>query len=62
MPRRREVQKRPVQPDPKYGEKMLTRFVNVLMRDGKKAVAEGIMYDTFDVVEPRDLHHRDPIA
>lgn len=51
MPRRREIQKREVIPDPKYGEKMLTRFVNVLMRDGKKATAEQIMYDTLDVIE-----------
>ncbi len=51
MPRRREVAKREVIPDPKYGEKMLTRFVNVLMRDGKKSTAEQIMYDTLDVIE-----------
>ena len=51
MPRRREVPKREVIPDPKYGEKMLTRFVNVLMRDGKKSTAEQIMYDTLDVIE-----------
>ena len=51
MPRRREIPKREVIPDPKYGEKSLTRFVNVLMRDGKKSTAERIMYDTLDVIE-----------
>ena len=51
MPRRREVQKRTVLPDPKFGETMLTRFVNVLMRDGKKSTAEQIVYDTLDVIE-----------
>jgi small subunit ribosomal protein S7 len=51
MPRRREVQKRTVLPDPKYGETLLTRFVNVLMRDGKKSTAEQIVYDTLDVIE-----------
>ncbi len=53
MPRRREVAKRPVNPDPKYGEKSLTRFVNILMRDGKKATAESIMYNTLDAVEEK---------
>lgn len=53
MPRRREVQKRPVLPDPKFGETLLTRFVNVLMRDGKKSTAEQIVYDTLDVIEEK---------
>ncbi len=51
MPRRREVPKREVLPDPKFGEVMLTQFVNVLMRDGKKSTAEQIVYDTLDVIE-----------
>ncbi len=53
MPRRREIQKREVEPDPKYGEKMLTRFVNILMRDGKKSTAEGLMYGALDGVEEK---------
>ena len=53
MPRRRVIQSRKVNPDPKYGEEILTRFVNVLMRDGKKATAERIMYETLDVVEQK---------
>ena len=40
MPRRREVIKRPVQPDPKFNDKMVGRFTNVIMRDGKKSIAE----------------------
>lgn len=48
MPRRRVVAKRPILPDPKYGDKLLTQFVNVLMRDGKKSTAETIIYDTLD--------------
>ncbi|MEC9439775.1 MAG: 30S ribosomal protein S7 [Myxococcota bacterium] len=51
MPRRREVQKRPVLPDPKFGEQLVTEFINCMMRDGKKSVAESIMYDTFEQVE-----------
>ena len=51
MPRRRVVQKREVLPDPKFGEQILTQFVNVLMRDGKKSTAERIVYDTLDEVE-----------
>lgn len=44
MPRRREVPKRDVLPDPKFGSVELTKFMNVLMIDGKKAVAERIVY------------------
>lgn len=51
MPRRRVVQKREVLPDPKFGEQILTQFVNVLMRDGKKSTAERIVYDTLTEVE-----------
>ncbi len=53
MPRRRVVAKRPILPDPKYGDKLLTQFVNVLMRDGKKSTAEQIMYDTLDAIEKK---------
>ncbi|MFP4183190.1 MAG: 30S ribosomal protein S7 [Halorhodospira sp.] len=44
MPRRREVPKRKILPDPKYGSEVLTKFVNMVMRDGKRSVAERIMY------------------
>ena len=50
MPRRRDVPERPIDPDPKYGKTLLTRFVNALMRDGKKSVAERILYDALDEI------------
>ncbi len=53
MPRRREVPKRKVQPDPKYRNRMVSKFVNKLMYDGKKSVAERILHGTFDIIEQR---------
>jgi small subunit ribosomal protein S7 len=53
MPRRREVPKRRVLPDPKYGDDFVTKFMNVIMQDGKKAVAEQIVYGAFEVIEER---------
>lgn len=50
MPRRREVPVRQVLPDPKYHNTMLTKFVNMIMLDGKKSVAEGIMYGAIDTM------------
>lgn len=60
MPRRREVPKRKVLPDPKYGEVLVTKFCNSLMKDGKKAVAEGIMYRSLDMVHERT--REDPVS
>jgi small subunit ribosomal protein S7 len=51
MPRRREVSKRRTQPDPKYGDRLVGRFTNVLMRDGKKSTAEHILYGAFEIIE-----------
>ena len=53
MPRRREVPKRHIIPDPKYKDKLVSKFTNTLMFDGKKAVAEGILYGAFDVIGER---------
>ena len=53
MPRRREVPKRDVLPDPKFGSVELTKFMNVLMIDGKKAVAERIVYGALAQVEKK---------
>jgi small subunit ribosomal protein S7 len=53
MPRRREVPKRKIIPDPKYKDKLVSKFTNTLMYDGKKAVAEGILYGAFDVIGER---------
>lgn len=44
MPRRRVVAKRPVLPDPKFGSQRVARFINMVMRSGKKSVAERIVY------------------
>ncbi|AKU93703.1 SSU ribosomal protein S7p (S5e) [Labilithrix luteola] len=53
MPRRREVPKRRIIPDPKYKDKLVSKFTNTLMFDGEKAVAEGILYGSFDVIGER---------
>jgi small subunit ribosomal protein S7 len=53
MPRRREVPKRPILPDPKHGDQVVAKFINVLMRDGKKSVAEQIMYGALDLMAKR---------
>ncbi|MEW5839121.1 MAG: 30S ribosomal protein S7 [Pseudomonadota bacterium] len=53
MPRRREVPVRQVLPDPKFHNTMLTKFVNMIMLDGKKAVAEGIMYGAIDTMQAK---------
>lgn len=51
MPRRREVPKREILPDPKFSSPDVTKFVNVIMLDGKKAVAERIVYGAFAQIE-----------
>ena len=53
MPRRRRVPKRPLLPDPKFKSTLVTRFVNNLMSDGKKSVAESIFYDAVTIIESR---------
>jgi small subunit ribosomal protein S7 len=53
MPRRREVPKRDVLPDPKFHDQTVAKFVNVIMRDGKKSIAERTIYDAFDIVAER---------
>ncbi len=53
MPRRREVPKRKILADPKYHDILVSKFMNVVMQDGKKAVAEQIVYGAFDVVQDR---------
>ena len=50
MPRRREVPKREILPDPKFNHPEVAKFINVLMTRGKKSVAEGIVYRAFDVI------------
>ena len=53
MPRRREVPKREIAPDPKYGSVLVSKFINGLMRQGKKSTARGIFYDAMDLVADR---------
>ena len=53
MSRRRRPEKRVILPDPKFGDQVLSKFMNNLMLDGKKAVAEGIVYSALDVVEAK---------
>jgi small subunit ribosomal protein S7 len=53
MPRRREVPKRNILPDPKFGSQEVSKFVNVLMTGGKKSVAERILYGAFEQVEQK---------
>ena len=53
MPRRREVPKRKILADPKFHDRTVSKFVNVLMSGGKKSTAERILYDALDLVENR---------
>ena len=59
MPRRREVPKREILQDPKFGSQEVSKFVNVLMVSGKKSVAERIIYGAFDQVQSKS--GKDPI-
>jgi small subunit ribosomal protein S7 len=60
MPRRRVVAKREILPDPKYHDRLVSKFVNSLMLDGKKSIAEGILYGALDIVEER-TRGEDPV-
>ena len=60
MPRRREVPKREILPDPKYGNVELAKFMNVIMQGGKKAVAERIVYGALEQIEKKNPG-RDPL-
>ena len=51
--RRRQAKKRPLLPDPKFNDQLVTRFVNMMMWDGKKSVAFRIFYDAIDIVEEK---------
>ena len=53
MPRRRRVPKRPILPDPVYHNQVVTKFINGLMRKGKRSLAEGIFYSAMDLIEER---------
>lgn len=53
MPRKGRIPRRDVLPDPKYHSKLVTKFVNGIMWDGKKSTAEAILYDAFDLMATR---------
>ncbi|MFV0622775.1 30S ribosomal protein S7 [Sphingomonas sp. ac-8] len=60
MARRRRPEKREILPDPVYGDQVLSKFMNSVMLDGKKSVAESIVYGAFETIEARAK--RDPIG
>ena len=53
MPRRGQIAKRDVLPDPLYNSKLVTRLINNVMYDGKKGVAQKIVYDAFDIIKEK---------
>ena len=53
MPRRREVPERPIQPDSKFDNKLVAKFINCMMKDGKKSVSESITYKAFDIIQEK---------
>ncbi len=53
MPRRREVPKRDILPDPKYKDRTIAKFINIMMRCGKKSIAEKILYDALEIIKER---------
>jgi small subunit ribosomal protein S7 len=59
MPRRREVPKRETLPDPLYGSTLITKFINCMMEEGKKSVAEHIFYGALDII--KDRAKEDPV-
>ncbi len=59
MPRRREVPKRRILPDPKYGDRMVAKCCNIMMVDGKKSTAEHIVYGALDIIAQR--YKEDPL-
>ncbi len=59
MPRRREVPKREILPDPKFGNQNVSKFINVIMVSGKKSVAERIVYGAFEAIAAKT--GKDPV-
>jgi small subunit ribosomal protein S7 len=53
MPRRREIAERPITPDAKYESQLAAKFVNCLMHDGKKSVAQSILYGALEIIEQK---------
>ena len=59
MSRRRKAEKREIIPDPKFGDLVVTKFMNAVMNEGKKSVAERIVYGAFDIIAAKD--GKDPL-
>ncbi len=59
MPRKGPVPKREISDDPVYGNKLISRFINKLMYDGKKSVSQTIVYEAFDII--REKTGKDPV-
>lgn len=53
MPRRRLVEKKDILPDPKYNSKLVSKFVSVIMKDGKKATVEKVFYNALDIMKKK---------
>ena len=53
MPRRREVPERVIVPDARYNSKLVSKFIKSIMKDGKKSIAESILYDAMDIIEKK---------
>ena len=53
MPRRRVAEKREILPDPKYNSKLVSKFINVMLEDGNKSIAERICYGAFDILKEK---------
>jgi small subunit ribosomal protein S7 len=60
MPRKREVAKRDIIPDPKYGSPMVAKFINCLMKKGKKSTAQSMIYDALGMIQEKTK--QDPLA
>lgn len=61
MSRRKSVNKREVLPDPKFNDVLITKFVNTIMYDGKKAIAQGILYDAIDDLKKK-IPNEEPLS
>jgi len=53
MPRKRVIVKREIIPDPKYKSQLVTKFINSLMKDGKKSLAQSILYEAFEIINQK---------
>ena len=61
MSRRHRAEKREINPDPKFGDLVITKFMNAIMFDGKKSVAERIVYGAFDVIAVQRVWRADHV-